>query len=1407
MKAKFLFLALSCLLTAVNGATVDGELRKWHKVTLGFTGPVTGEAATPNPFTDYRLDVTFTHAGSGKTYIVPGYFAADGNAANTSASTGNLWRAHFAPDETGTWTYRASFRSGANVATSASTTAGSSAGHFDGDQGSIAIAATDKAGRDLRGKGRLQYVGKHHLRFAETGGYFMKAGVDSPENLLSYRDFDGDFKSDGRDDDLVKDWQPHAGDWNSGDPVWQGGKGKGLIGAVNYLASEGLNSLSFLTMNINGDDNNVFPYTTFGERARLDVSRLDQWEIVFEHATRNGMYLHFKTQETENELLLDGGATGNQRKLYYRELIARFGHHLALNWNLGEETNDASTSQKVAWAQYFHDTDPYHHLIVIHNGDSHYDLLGSASKLTGFSRQMNAADFTDTFGDIKNYIDRSAAAGKPWVVAADEPGDSQYSLRPDSNAASSHADARKHALWATIMAGGAGCEFYFGYALEESDLNCEDFRSRDAFWDYCRHALAFIESSGVPFQDMKNQNPLVSGSGNNANRCLAKPGSSYLVHLPSGGSATLNLAGAGGSFQVKWFDPRNGGSLIPGNTVNGGGTVSLGAPPNPSNQDWVALLQQDSGEEPLNRAPVANAGPDTTATLVGSSAQLALNGSASDDGLPAGSTLSTVWTRVSGPAAVSFANASATATTATFTASGSYTLRLAASDGDLTTADEIVVTVGTQQPANQAPVVNAGPDTTATLAGSSAQLALDGSASDDGLPGGSTLSTVWTRVSGPAAVSFADASATATTAVFSTAGTYLLRLSASDGTLSSTDDLRVTVSAPPDGGTSLAYLPVHDAYTENGKNFNNSGLRLENTSRKRIIYLQFDLRGATSPINSARIRLTEGDDVSSGSMTLRLYAASSNNWTESTVNGTNAPSKGQLLDTVTDDITNGENLDFDVSALVSTAGIYSFILEADPSNRDVSLASSENSTVSARPVLVAGGSVAPPGNAPPVVNAGPDRSATRSGSTADVSLTGSATDDGLPAGGTLSVTWSRVSGPGAVSFSPATSPAATATFAADGTYVLRLSASDGELGAADDVSVTIASSPNSAPAVSAGPDRSATLSGSSAAVTLGGSATDDGQPAGSTLSLAWSRVSGPAAVVFSAPSSAVTGATFSMAGTYVLRLTASDGTLASSDDVTVSVLSEPVAGNETRFPAVQDAYTENGKNQNATVLRVENSSRKRIVYLQFDLRSLQGDPSSAILRLTEGDDVSSGAMTLRLHSASTDNWTESTVSGSNAPEKAGEIGSFTGDVTNGRVIAFDVSAAVTAPGIYSFILEADPSPLDVSFASSENSSLSARPSLEVNTATAAASAFAAIAGTPAGQPLTSEIRPELISSPDTGLRIVATGVPAALYQVQRSVDLIDWITLATVTAEADGTIGFSDPSPPAGKAFYRLSDP
>ncbi len=123
-------------------------------------------------------------------------------------------------------------------------------------------------------------------------------------------------------------------------------RGKGIIGAVNYLASEGMNVFSFLTMNIDGDDRNVYPYTGYSDFTHFDCSKLDQWEVLFSHADSLGMYLHFKTQESENDKMLDGGNVGTMRKLYYRELMARFGHHLALNWNLGEENSQIGPPEK-----------------------------------------------------------------------------------------------------------------------------------------------------------------------------------------------------------------------------------------------------------------------------------------------------------------------------------------------------------------------------------------------------------------------------------------------------------------------------------------------------------------------------------------------------------------------------------------------------------------------------------------------------------------------------------------------------------------------------------------------------------------------------------------------------------------------------------------------------------------------------------------------------------------------------------------------------------------------------------------------------------------------------------------------------------------------------------------------------
>jgi hypothetical protein len=568
----------------------DGGLRRWHKITLTVFGPEASEQGTPNPFVDYRMQVAFTHAASGLTYDVPGYFAADGSAADSSGSSGNAWRAHLAPDHTGVWDFVVSFRQGSGVALSDDPLAGSPVAVHDGLRGSFEVLESDKSGRDLRGKGRLAYAGRHHLRFA-NGEHFLKAGADSPENLLAYDDFDGTPDNGG----YRKSWSLHVGDWREGDPTWQGGKGKGLIGALNYLASKGANAFSFLTNSFHGDDGNVFPHARGGEFLRMDCSKLDQWEIVFEHAGRVGLFLHFKTQETENDQEMDSGRLGMERRLYYRELIARFAHHLALNWNLGEEIT-SPTERIREYARYFHDHDPYRHPIVVHTfpGDKSQvfgPLLGDASTLTGVALQSGPQT---VFAETLEWRTASARAGRPWHVSNDEQSPSGAGVLPDANDAD-HDDIRRDALWGNLMAGGAGVEYYFGYSFPNSDLTCEDFRSRDRMWDQSRVALEFFDKHAVPFQDMESRNDLISGG---AAWCFAGAGR-YVVYLRFGGSARLDLRGEEGDFLVRWYDPRSGGGLREGSvrTVAGGSERALGDPPGEPSDDWVVLVSLEGGAQ------------------------------------------------------------------------------------------------------------------------------------------------------------------------------------------------------------------------------------------------------------------------------------------------------------------------------------------------------------------------------------------------------------------------------------------------------------------------------------------------------------------------------------------------------------------------------------------------------------------------------------------------------------------------------------------------------------------------------------------------------------------------------------------------------------------------------------------
>ena len=590
-------LCLATMPPAAAAGEISGELKVWHNVTVTINGPASSEDAKPNPFTDIRLTVIFS---DGKRKIaVPGYFAADGKAAQTGAKAGNKWRVHFVPDKPGQWTYKTSFHTGRNVAISTDPAAGPS-GPEDRSTGRFTVGPSDKTGRDFRRHGMLRYVKKRYLQFAGTKAYYIKGGADSPENFLAYADFDGTARlakggRGRRGEATVKNlhrYAPHVRDWLPGDPTWRGGKGKGIIGAINYLAAQGMNSIYFIPYNIDGGDGkDVWPWTGPRERFRFDCSKLDQWEIVFSHMDRMGIAMHMITQETENDQGLDGGDLGPQRKLYYRELIARFGHHLAVTWNLGEE-NTNTDAQRKAFCKYIRALDPYGHPIVVHTYPGKYDkvytpLLGYRH-FEGPSLQMGRA--AATHRETLKWVTRSGKTARPWVVCLDEIGPANTGVKPDRDDPG-HDDVRTGALWGNLMAGGAGCEWYFGYKFAHNDLNCEDWRSRQNMWNQTRHALTFFQEH-LPFAGMVPADGLVSGA---KGWCLAKAGSVYAIYLPAGGEAKLKLTPYElvQRFTVQWYNPRKGGPLQRGTVarITGAGAVSLGKAPAEADKDWAILVK------------------------------------------------------------------------------------------------------------------------------------------------------------------------------------------------------------------------------------------------------------------------------------------------------------------------------------------------------------------------------------------------------------------------------------------------------------------------------------------------------------------------------------------------------------------------------------------------------------------------------------------------------------------------------------------------------------------------------------------------------------------------------------------------------------------------------------------------
>ncbi len=553
----------------------------------------------------------------------------------------------------------------------------------------------------------------------------------------------------------------------------------------------------------------------------------------------------------------------------------------------------------------------------------------------------------------------------------------------------------------------------------------------------------------------------------------------------------------------------------------------------------------------VNGAPVANAGPDGT-VRVGERATL--SGAASSD--PDGNPLTYAWAFTSRPAGSAAALSGATNVNPSFVAdrAGNYIVQLVVNDGTVSSV-AASVTISTR---NSAPVANAGTDQTARVGDT---VALDGRLSSD--VDGDPLTYAWRIVSAPVG-STAVLSSTAAvqpTLSIGAAGSYEIELIVSDGSIASPPDtvlISTTNSAP-------VARPGNNRSVTLGTLVQLDGSVSSDVDGNALTYswsLLSRPAGSTAALSNPVAVNPSFTADRAGNYVVQLIV------NDGLVNSAPA-SLTVSTDNAAPTANAGPDQTVPLSASVQLSGsastdpeggplTYTWALTARPAGSTAVLSNPalvNPSFIADRPgtyvaQLIVGDGVlssAPDTviistqNSRPVADAGAAQ-AVETGSV--VQLNGSASRDAD--GDALTYSWSftsRPAGSAAVLSSPT---AISPNFVADlaGSYVAQLIVSDASLSSAPATVLVTVTTTNRAPVAVAAANPTGVNVGATVSLSAAGSSDPDGNP----ITYAWSvalRPAGSAASVNN-PSAASASLVPDVAGSYIVQLTVSDGSLSAS---------------------------------------------------------------------------------------------------------------------------------------------------------------------------------------------------------------------------------------------------------------------
>jgi hypothetical protein len=292
-----------------------------------------------------------------------------------------------------------------------------------------------------------------------------------------------------------------------------------------------------------------------GTNADPDYSRMNfaywqHYDRVMAALYERGIEAHMLIKVYNKEVHWPAHNTPEEQ-LFFRWLVARYSAYPNIIWDFSKEAHkEPDLAYKQHWLEYIRSTDPYHHLMTVHDDDRANDS-GAYDKVTDFRADQQHRNYHATI--------LRQRARRAWPVANVE---SDYECGPGGVNDKTYGQAQTteqtiRTLWEIAMAGGYTAYYYTYTAwdvIRPLDLP-PGYSAMKHFGDFWRSTKYWL---------LEPSDTLVT-----AGWCLANKGQEYVVYLNTAQPFRLNVEGATAMLSAEWFDPFTGSAAAAGSGANG----------------------------------------------------------------------------------------------------------------------------------------------------------------------------------------------------------------------------------------------------------------------------------------------------------------------------------------------------------------------------------------------------------------------------------------------------------------------------------------------------------------------------------------------------------------------------------------------------------------------------------------------------------------------------------------------------------------------------------------------------------------------------------------------------------------------------------------------------------------------